>query len=583
MNKGSILIDIGGQTFSFLEVTNCHKLVKTGKRDSRGKPYKETYWLCICQCGKQKWIKSINIRKGLTKSCGKCSLILRGGAAKREQRKKRLMSEIGNIYNNFKVKDYKIRDNGSAFFYCECICGNKKWVGEKSVKEGKGKSHCGCKNKKRIIEPKLTPSLKNFLPNGFMIGQIELLNILKIGSKYITYKCFCHICNKEFTKNTLFLLEEGRKDCGCSNKLNLSSEERKYKDRVRYREQKRIKKRKLIGDIELWNPALEKHINEFFSCCVLCYSGENLTVDHLIPVLPEDSTIGFPLQPGNALLLCRRCNSRKKNKILDNLPPAQKFKLLMAAESFRISAVEKGLVDEGFELVQGSWDNIHTSNPDRMYKYILSDEKVIEIYNRVKSGESARKIGKEENIDSRTIYSIARCEFYKCRELELEPLTPPYSNRYKFSKTVRDGNGKRIYPSKKVYPINWKYKIPNETIIRAYNRIAVGEHLVRVAREEGISEAYLKSICKRECKRAVTLDLAPLKIEKWSRRSRNSWTGEEEQLLIDNFNISTIWELRKLLPNRTLKAINRRISIFRSKGLIGYKTRKAIMRAYKQR
>ncbi len=576
MNKGGTLIDIEGQTYSFLKVTNQHKLVKSGKTSPKSKPYRDTYWLCICECGNKKWIKSINIRKGLTKSCGKCNLISRGGPIRHQRKEDTLTLEIGNTYKDFKIIDYKTKDDGRVFFYCECICGNKKWVGEKAVTGEKAKGHCGCKNK--IIKPKLTPSPNHFLPKGFIIGKIELLNTLKVDKKYVTYKCFCNVCEKEFIRNTLFLLKEGRIDCGCTNKLNLTAEERKYKERIRYREKRRIKKHKFIGDIELWNPTLEKHINEFFSCCVLCYSKENLTVDHLIPLLPEDGSTGFPLQPGNALILCQKCNSKKKNKILNNLPPIQRFKLLMAAESFKRSAVKEGLININFRPVQGSWEDTYTFT-ERTYKYILSSEEIIEIYNRVKSGESAGKIGIEKNIGRRTIYSIATCKYHKCKELGLEPLTPPYSNRYKFSK-----NGKRIYLPRKIDPVNWKYKIPNETILRAYNRVASGERsLTRISFEEGISAAYLKLLCRRECKRAVSLNLSPLQVGKWYRKSRNSWSEEEERILIDNFKASTMKELRKLLPLRTPKAINRRIDILRSRGLVGYKSKAAVVRAYKQR
>jgi len=328
--------------------------------------------------------------------------------------------------------------------------------------------------------------------------------------------------------------------------------DKKYKERIRYREKRRIKKHKFIRDIELWSPILEKYLNEFFSCCVMCYSEKDLTVDHLIPLFPEDGTKGFPLQPGNALILCRKCNSKKRNKILTDLPNHLSHKLIFAAKSFKINAIIEGLVKKDFELVQGSWDDIYTPRINKPYKYHwLTDKKIREIYNRLKNGESARKIGTEEGIDSRTIYTIARCESVRYKNLGLEPLTPPYSNRYKFSK-----KGKRLRKK----PIDRKYKIPNEVVVRAYNRVAEGKQsLPDIAREESISESYLKTICRRQAQRAITLNLTPIV---WDNMGYGFWNEEEDRILEEHVRTSTNRRgIENLLPYRTLSSIVKRINV----------------------
>lgn len=53
------LIDLAGKTFGYLHVT---------KETERRK--RLVYWKCKCICGKEKWIASIHLRKGHTRSCG---------------------------------------------------------------------------------------------------------------------------------------------------------------------------------------------------------------------------------------------------------------------------------------------------------------------------------------------------------------------------------------------------------------------------------------------------------------------------------------------------------------------------------
>ena len=68
-----------------------------------------------------------------------------------------------------------------------------------------------------------------------------------------------------------------------------------------------------------------------------------------------------------------------------------------------------------------------------------------------------------------------------------------------------------------------------------------------------------------------------------TRRRRDSWSTEEEELLIENIESSSIKELMELLPDRTKKAINRKIEKLRAAGKIGYKKSDAVKRSFYQR
>lgn len=63
--------------------------------------------------------------------------------------------------------------------------------------------------------------------------------------------------------------------------------------------------------------------------CVVCGSTRNLTVDHVRPL-----SLGHGLVPGNAARLCGRCNAKKNNKELGELPPEMRLKIIAAAEEF---------------------------------------------------------------------------------------------------------------------------------------------------------------------------------------------------------------------------------------------------------
>ena len=83
--------------------------------------------------------------------------------------------------------------------------------------------------------------------------------------------------------------------------------------RAFYSRQRRDRER--LYDI-VWTAEMEEALIEFFPTCVLCRAAERLTVDHVQPL-----SLGFGLEPGNAVRLCGSCNSEKIDKPLTALPP----------------------------------------------------------------------------------------------------------------------------------------------------------------------------------------------------------------------------------------------------------------------
>ena len=108
----SKLIDLTDQKFGRLKVL---------AKDLERKTNNGSYWLCECECGKIKSIKSSSLRRGEIQSCG----CLRN---ERQKEAKHRISENNMINQRFgyltvKYKSNRDNKNGSLYWWCECDCG----------------------------------------------------------------------------------------------------------------------------------------------------------------------------------------------------------------------------------------------------------------------------------------------------------------------------------------------------------------------------------------------------------------------------------------------------------------------------
>lgn len=124
------LIDLSGQRFGRLLVL---------ERDST-KNKKEAYWLCQCDCGNIKSIRSSALRRGQTRSCGCYNNENRASIGKNNAN-----NLIGQKFERLTV----ISDSGertnhrNIIWECECECGSKIKVSGSNLLSGNTKS-CGC-------------------------------------------------------------------------------------------------------------------------------------------------------------------------------------------------------------------------------------------------------------------------------------------------------------------------------------------------------------------------------------------------------------------------------------------------------
>lgn len=112
--------NLEGQTFVRLKVTKNYKQING-----------VYYWRCLCECGKEHWVRRDSLVSGQTKSCG----CLRG---------RKVVNYTGLVFGKLTVKDTYKRDKNKkeTKWLCICECGNECWVTNCSLKSGT--KSCGC-------------------------------------------------------------------------------------------------------------------------------------------------------------------------------------------------------------------------------------------------------------------------------------------------------------------------------------------------------------------------------------------------------------------------------------------------------
>lgn len=151
------------------------------------------YWVCQCDCGKIKNIRSSSLTQGLTKSCG---------CLKNE-------NLIGQKFNRLTVVELlPDRDNFRRKVYkCQCKCGNYINVRSSDLKSGNTKS-CGCLNIEKLHERGIDLTGKKF-------GYLTVLERGEGSRKDVLYwKCQCK-CGTIVNVPSRNLREGKTISCGC--------------------------------------------------------------------------------------------------------------------------------------------------------------------------------------------------------------------------------------------------------------------------------------------------------------------------------------------------------------------------------
>ncbi len=213
----------------------------------------------------------------------------------------------------------------NSYWLCKCDCGNSSIVDRPGLIQGTSQS-CGCYNVESLANRK-----KDF--SGRRYGRLIVL--YRNGQNRhgaAIWRCRCD-CGNE--KNVLgFNLTSGcTTSCGCfsiEGRIERATIHGMSKTKE-YALQKNNKRRERVKELDAsWSASMDAQLRVFFPRCVLCGGEENLATDHVIPLSAK-----YGLLPGNAVRLCRHCNSSKGYKLPSSMGDAGDI-LLMAAHQFKI-------------------------------------------------------------------------------------------------------------------------------------------------------------------------------------------------------------------------------------------------------
>lgn len=122
------LKDLTGQTFGLLTVVN-----RAPNKNNR------TMWHCRCECGNECDIRTDQLTRGVTKSCG-CLHSQQAKSTGQNNKKDLTGQTFGLLTVLYELPE---RENGKILWMCQCACGNTRIVRGTSLTSGNTQS-CGC-------------------------------------------------------------------------------------------------------------------------------------------------------------------------------------------------------------------------------------------------------------------------------------------------------------------------------------------------------------------------------------------------------------------------------------------------------
>ena len=187
-------LELQGQRFSRLLVLEYSK--------------EKQAWLCQCDCGTQKYVKSSDLVKEKTKSCGCLS---------RELAHERREHLEGQKFNRLLVlEEVQERRNKQIYWKCLCDCGTICEVNSGRLKNGTTQS-CGCLHKEMLIQRNIENSEKILHKTFGRLIVIQDLGLRKQPSRNKNERwslCKCTCGNTIEVRNNQ-LINGQTQSCGC--------------------------------------------------------------------------------------------------------------------------------------------------------------------------------------------------------------------------------------------------------------------------------------------------------------------------------------------------------------------------------
>lgn len=240
---------------------------------------------------------------------------------------------IGRRFGRLVVLATAPRLCGKPAWLCLCDCGAVKAVMGQSLRQAKTAS-CGCLHKENCGKIRLKLAGQRF-------GRLIVVKFVRKHRSYSYWRCRCD-CGKHRVVRSTSLTTGHTTSCGCLWREKVISSATKH-GLSRTRAYAALKARERLelkrGLDGAWTPEMDAALRSLQTTCVLCSSEKQLSVDHVRPL-----SSGHGLCPGNAVILCGRCNSAKHNLALHKLSRDVAIRLIAAADDFYIHWNQKALL-----------------------------------------------------------------------------------------------------------------------------------------------------------------------------------------------------------------------------------------------
>lgn len=251
-----------------------------------------------------------------------------GFSARKERTDKKY---IGQRFGKLTVVE-RVRKSTESEFTCLCDCGNKTVVRIGHLADGNILS-CGC-HRSMVGKQMSVVNFSNMvnISPGTRFGRLVIIG--ENGRKYngLAYDCLCD-CGGLVNVGGKSLLSGKTKSCGCYHKDVSAETLRKAatthglsKEPWYKRWTKHIRRKADRG----WTLDMEQMLYRLQPVCVICGSDDRLAIDHVRPL-----SKGGKLEPGNVVILCKSCNSTKKNKTPEEMPVTKRSIIDIQAKNFK--------------------------------------------------------------------------------------------------------------------------------------------------------------------------------------------------------------------------------------------------------
>lgn len=182
------------------------------KIDEKIKSKQGTYWVCQCECGTIKSVRSSALRSGKSNSCGKCR-------EKKEKIKKEKIDLTGQKFGKWFVIEKDIEKSNShygSYWKCKCDCGKISSIRGTALTSNKSLGCLSCSIKRTHIKDET--GNKYGLLTVLELDENETDNHKWVGASRVAFwKCKCD-CGNICSVPGSYLRNSFTKSCGCLGK-----------------------------------------------------------------------------------------------------------------------------------------------------------------------------------------------------------------------------------------------------------------------------------------------------------------------------------------------------------------------------